>query len=164
MPRAKRKKPLNPRARKAADVKISRAGIDFIKGFEALRLEAYLDEANVPTIGWGHIQGVHMGDECTEEEAEEMLKWDLADAEQAVNQFVDVDLRPYEYDALVSFTFNCGVESLRSSTLLRLLNGHDRNGAALQFKRWNKSGGHVSNGLIRRRADEAKMFRGGEEQ
>ncbi len=150
-------------------MKISRAGIDFIKGFEALRLEAYLDEANVPTIGWGHIQGVHMGDECTEEEAEEMLKWDLADAEQAVNQFVDVDLRPYEYDALVSFAFNCGVESLRASTLLKLLNNGDRNGAALQFKRWNKvhdKDGElkVSNGLVRRRTAEARMFRGGEEQ
>jgi lysozyme len=145
-------------------VKISRAGIDFIKTFEELRLEAYQDEAGVWTIGWGHTQGVHEGDECTEEEAEEMLKWDLADAEQAVNQFVDVDLHLYEYDALVSFTFNCGTEALRSSTLLRLLNNGDRNGAALQFKRWNRSGGHVSNGLVRRRAEEAKMFRGGEEQ
>ena len=145
-------------------MQISQKGIDFIKGFEGLRLKAYQDGGGVWTIGYGSTTGVHEGDEITEDEAEEMLKWDLAEAEEAVNQFVDVDLRPYEYDALVSFTFNCGVEALRSSTLLRLLNGHDRNGAALQFKRWNKAGGHVSNGLIRRRADEAKMFRGGEEQ
>ena len=112
------------------------------------------------TIGWGHTAGVHEGDECTEQEAEEMLKWDLAEAEEAVNQFVEVDMRPYEYDSLVSFTFNCGVGAFHGSTLLRLLNNGDRNGAALQFKRWNKGGGKEIAGLTRRRLAEEKMFRG----
>mgnify|MGYP006921289585 CR=1 FL=1 len=145
-------------------MKISRTGIEFIKSFEALRLTAYQCEAGVWTVGWGHTAGVHEGDECTEEEAEEMLKWDLAEAEEAVNQFVEVDMRPHEYDALVSFAFNCGVNAFHGSTLLRLLNNEDRNGAALQFPRWNKANGRVSNGLVRRRAAEQKMFRGGEEQ
>lgn len=145
-------------------MKTSQAGIDFIKQFEDLRLEAYQCEAGIWTIGWGHTAGVHEGDTCTEDEAEQMLIWDLAEAEDAVNMYVDVDLRPYEFDALVSFTFNCGVPSFHGSTLLRLLNNGDRNGAALQFKRWNRAKGKVSNGLIRRRKDETIMFRGGDEQ
>jgi len=145
-------------------MKISKAGIDFIKDFEELRLEAYDDGGGVPTIGWGSTKGVRMGDVITLEEAESMLEWDLAEAEEAVNQFVEVDMRPYEYDALVSFTFNCGVNAFHGSTLLRLLNAGDRNGAALQFPRWNKDNGKVVKGLVRRRAAEQKMFRGGEEQ
>ena len=145
-------------------MQISQKGIDFIKSFEGLRLKAYQDGGGVWTIGYGSTNGVHEGDEITEEEAEEMLKWDLAEAEEAVNQFVDVDLRPYEFDALVSFTFNCGVNAFRGSTLLRLLNGSDRNGAALQFTRWDHDNGKVVQGLTRRRLAEQKMFRGGEER
>lgn len=139
---------------------ISQPGLDFIKDFEKLRLDAYQDEAGVWTIGYGHTGGVHAGDECTEEEADEMLMWDLAEAEDGVRMNVDVDLEQHEYDSLVSFAFNCGVPAFHSSTLLRLLNQGNKRAAALQFKRWNKSGGHVSNGLIRRREGERKMFCG----
>ena len=51
---------------------INDAGLELIKSFEALRLEAYLPTPDdVPTIGYGHTKGVQMGDTCTEEEAEE---------------------------------------------------------------------------------------------
>lgn len=142
-------------------MRISQAGIDFIKTFEELRLEAYDDGGGVWTIGWGHTQGVHKGDEITTEEAESMLVWDLAEAEDGVNMYVEVDLDQGEYDALVSFAFNVGVPAFHGSTLLRLLNnGADRTTVARQFDRWNKDNGKVINGLTRRRADERKMFLG----
>ena len=142
-------------------MQISQAGVDAIKQYEALRLHAYLDGGGVPTIGYGSTKGVHMGDEITEEEAEDMLEWDLAEAEEAVRMFVGVELEQNEFDALTSFTFNCGVNAFHGSTLLRLLNGGtDRVTVAQQFLRWDKIQGVPSKGLHNRREAERKMFLG----
>lgn len=141
-------------------MRISETGIDFIKGFESFEPKAYLCPANVWTIGYGHTGDVHAGDVITEEVAEKLLEADLAEAEDAVNDFVDVDLEQCMFDALVIFTFNCGVGAFRGSTLLKLLNNGDYAGAKQQFLRWNKGGGKVLPGLTRRRAAEAEMFGG----
>lgn len=137
---------------------LSPDGADFIKGYEALRLKAYDDGVGVWTIGWGHTKGVKEGMTCTEEKAQDWFLEDVAPAEQAVIDFVEVELDQSQFDALVSFVFNCGVSAFRSSTLLRLLNQGDYSGAAKQFGRWNKGGGQVMLGLTRRRAAEATMF------
>lgn len=141
-------------------MRISKAGIDFIKEFEDFEPVAYLCPAGVWTIGYGHTGDVHSGDEITELMAEQLLEADLGDAEEAVNDFVDVELKQHQFDALVSFTFNCGEGALRGSTLLRLLNGGDYDGAQKQFARWNKANGKVLPGLVKRREAEAKMFGG----
>jgi len=142
-------------------MKISNTCIEFIKTFEELRLEAYDDGGGVWTIGWGHTKGVYPGDECTEEEAVSMFEWDVAEVEDAINMYVDVDLDQGEYDALVSLAFNIGVPAFHGSTLLRLLNnGADRESVSKQFPRWNKDNGKVIKGLVRRREAERKMFSG----
>lgn len=133
---------------------------EIIKEFEGLRLEAYKCPADVWTIGYGHTRAVFPGDAITEKEADAFLSEDLEDAEDAVNAYVDVELNQNQFDALVSFVYNLGSGNFKSSTLLRKLNGGDYLGAANEFKRWNKAGGIVLNGLIRRRDAEANLFIG----
>lgn len=137
----------------------SDAGISLIKRFEGLRLEAYLDAVGVWTIGYGHTgPDVFRGRTITEEEADALLRKDLGSAENCVRAAVSVPISQGEFDALVSFVFNLGCGALRRSTLLRLLNGGDHDGAALEFAKWNKADGKVLAGLTRRRAAEAELF------
>lgn len=141
-------------------MRTSQIGIDFIKQWEALRIVAYEDIVGVWTIGYGHTGDVNPGDVISEEDAEMLLRADLAEAEDAVNDYVDVDLEQHEFDALVSFTFNVGQGNFRGSTLIKLLNAGNRDAAALQFPRWNKADGVPSKGLTRRRHAEQLMFEG----
>ncbi|AHG63199.1 lysozyme [Advenella mimigardefordensis] len=149
------------------EMKISQAGIDFIKSYEALRLQAYDDGVGVWTIGWGHTKGVKKGDKITVAQAEQYLRDDLVRFEKAVNEWVTVPLQQSQYDALVSFAFNVGTGNpdpkygktgFYWSTLRRLLNEGDYIGAANEFLRWDKAGGKVLAGLTRRRKDEYNMF------
>ena len=133
-------------------------GIKAIEQFEGLRLDAYQDSVGVWTIGVGHTKGVHGGLTITQEDAENLLREDLKDAENAVNFQVKVPLAQGQFDALVSFVFNLGAGALASSTLLRLLNSGDYDGAREQFKRWDKAGGVELPGLLARRNAEAEMF------
>ena len=133
--------------------------ISLIKQHEGLRLEAYLPTPNdVWTIGYGHTHTAKQGMKITEAQAEELLRKDVAWAEEAVNKSVVVPLTQNQFDALVSFTFNVGAGAMDSSTLLRLLNSGDYNGAANQFLRWNKQKGVALKGLTKRREEERKLF------
>jgi lysozyme len=96
----------------------------------------------------------------TEDEAGDLLREDIQSSEDAVNRLVTVPITQGQYDALVSFVFNLGRGNLASSTLLRLLNSGDYTGAAEQFPRWNQAAGKVLQGLVTRRAAEARMFTG----
>jgi lysozyme len=99
-----------------------------------------------------------MGMTCTQEQAEQWLQEDVQSAADAVNRLVTVELTQQEFDALVDFTFNLGAGNLQRSTLLRLLNSGDYTGAAAEFQKWDKAGGQVLAGLLRRRQAEADMF------
>jgi GH24 family phage-related lysozyme (muramidase) len=133
--------------------------ISLIKKHEGLRLEAYLPTPNdVWTIGYGHTHTTKQGMKITEKQAEALLRKDIAWAEKAVNNLVVVPLTQNQFDALVSFVFNVGEGAFSTSTLLRLLNSGDYNGAANQFLRWNKQKGRVLNGLTKRREEERKLF------
>lgn len=139
-------------------MRISQRGIDLIKIFEGLYLEAYKCPAGVWTIGWGTTKGVTPGMKITKEKAEKLLKADLVKFEQAVERNVKVPINQNIFDSLVSFTYNLGEGNLKSSTLLRKLNSKDYYGASQEFQRWNKAGGKVLNGLIRRREAERDLF------
>lgn len=134
------------------------AGISLIQGFETLRLQAYLDQRGIPTLGWGHTAGVKMGDTCTAAQADLWFEADTAFACRAISETVTVPLSQNQFDALVSFTFNVGVGSEAHSTLLRLLNAGDFAGAADQFLVWNHVDGVVNAGLTRRRQAEQALF------
>lgn len=144
---------------------ISDDGLNLIKEFEGLRLEAYPDPASGGepiTIGYGHTGGVKMGDTCTQEQADDWLRSDVAFSVAAVNHLVTVPLEQHQFDPLVSFTYNLGQSAFGNSTLLRLLNNSLFNQVPAQFLRWDKGpGGQPLPGLTRRRKAEAAMFAGG---
>ena len=142
-------------------MKTGTAGIALIKSFEECRLVAYPDPGTGDepiTIAWGHTGGVKLGDTCTQEEADSLFVIDLAEAEEPVNRLVTAPLTQNQFDALVSFTYNCGEPNLKISRLLQLLNAKYYQEAAAQFPRWNRSKGRIKNGLIRRREAEKKLF------
>ncbi len=137
---------------------ISNTGIDLIKHFEGCETEAYLCPAGVPTIGYGHIKGVQMGDVITEAQAHEMLVEELEEYESYINDFVTVSLNQNQFDAMVSWVYNLGSGNLRASTLLKVLNSGNYSDVPEQIMRWNKAGGKVLEGLTRRRQAEANLF------
>ena len=139
-------------------MKTSNNGINLIKEFEGCKLTAYKCPAGVWTIGYGHTKNVKQGMKITNEHATNLLKDDLKTYEGYVNKYVKVKLNQNQFDALVSFTFNCGGGALKSSTLLKKLNKGDYTGAANELLRWNKAGGKVLAGLTRRRKAEKTLF------
>jgi len=140
-------------------MRINEAGIELVKSFEQCRLVAYLPTPDdVPTLGWGHTQGVEMGDTCTQEMADQWLMEDLRRVENCIHQSVSADLTENEFAALCSFVYNVGCGAFLGSTLLRLINDGRIDEASFQFSRWSKQNGKVLAGLTRRRAAEAALF------
>ena len=136
-------------------------GFALTQKFEGCRLNAYQDSVGIWTIGFGHTAGVLPGMSCTQEQAEAWLKSDIHWAESAVNQYVTAALTQGEFDALVDFVFNLGVGNFVHSTLLRLLNSEDYDGAADEFPKWNRAGGKILPSLTARRLAEQEMFKNG---
>ena len=141
-------------------MKISAEGLALIKKFEGCELEAYQDAVGVWTIGYGHIKGVKEGMTITKQQAEEMLLKELVEYENYVLEAVNHQLDQCMFDALVSWTYNLGPSNLNASTMLKVLNAGDYDGVPEQIKRWNKAGGKVLQGLVRRREAEALLFEG----
>lgn len=134
-------------------------GIDLVEQSEGVRLEAYRDAVGIWTIGYGHTgPDVYAGLTITQADAEELLRRDAHYAALGVKACVSVPLSQHQFDALVDFTFNCGLEALRTSTLLRKLNAGDYAGADAEFSKWDHAGGKVLSGLTKRRAAEAALF------
>ena len=137
-------------------MKISSKGVSLIKSFEGCRLKAYKCPAGVWTIGYGHTAGVKEGDCITQEQADEYLRNDLTKYEKAVLNYDAIyHFNQNQFDALVSFTYNCGVGNLKNLTQ----NGK-RTLAQISLKilLYNKAGGVVLRGLQRRRAAEKELF------
>lgn len=126
--------------------------------------KAYLCPAGVATIGYGTTRypdgiKVRMGDERTQEEAEQYLSFEVVKiCVPAINKNVKVPLTQGQFDALISFIYNFGEGAFAGSTLLALLNNKDYMGAAKQFPRWNKANGEVWEGLVSRRKEEMDLF------
>lgn len=148
-------------------MRTSERGLELIKEHEGFRAQRYICPGGKPTIGYGHVilpTEPHLNTAVlTEAEATEILARDVEIAERGVNRHVTVELNQNQFDALVSFTFNLGSGNLGRSTLLRLLNEEDYNGAASQFDRWVYAMGEDGvrrklPGLISRRADERDLF------
>lgn len=145
--------------------RIGRPGIELIKSFEGFYSKPYLCPANVPTIGYGATyyedgSKVKLTDPpINEERAMHLLMNVLVSYEKAVDSFCRDDINQNQFDALVSFAYNVGVNALKSSTLLKVLNKNPNDPEIrTQFMRWNKGGGRVLKGLTRRRAAEADLY------
>ena len=137
---------------------ISNKGIELIKQFEGCRLKAYQDSVGVWTIGYGHTEGVSEGMEISQHQADIMLSSDLVKYAKYINEYVTTVLNQNQFDALTSWVYNLGPGNLRSSTMLKVLNEGSYNDVPYQIKRWNKAGGQVLKGLVRRREAEAELF------
>lgn len=140
--------------------RISEEGLKLIKNFEGCRLKAYkpVPTETYWTIGWGHYgPDVKPGSTITQAQADKMLVEDMVKYEAYVNNpsFVPVTdkLNQNQFDALVSFCYNCGAGNLR--TLCK-----DRSIAqiALNITKYDKAGGKVLAGLTRRRKAEFTLY------
>jgi lysozyme len=142
-------------------MKASQKLIDQIKKSEALRLTAYQDAKGVWTIGYGHTAGVKRGDRCTQFQAEQWLKEDLADFERYVNTRVRNIRTQGQFDAVVDFCYNVGygVKGFGGSTLKQYIEtGRKCYEIQQQFLRWVNSGGKFLGGLYSRRIWEAACW------
>lgn len=150
-------------------MKLSKKGLDLICSFEGYlkkqpdgSCKAYRCPAGVWTCGYGCTEGVGPNTHWTREEADGKFAAELAKFERAVDRLVKVELNQNQYDALVSFSYNCGEGALQKSTILKKLNKGDYAGACAGFAAWNKATVKgkrvVLRGLTRRRAAEAALF------
>ncbi len=139
--------------------------IELIKRHEGLRLQAYLPTKDDKwTIGYGHTKTAHAGMVITEERAEELLRQDIAWVEDVIARKVTAKLNQNQYDALASLIFNIGEGNFTKSSVLRLLNEGNYQGAADAFRMWNKQRSkttgklNVLKGLTKRREEERSLF------
>ena len=138
---------------------ISEKGIKLIKNFEGCRLEAYKCPAGIWTVGYGHTGStVHQGLKISQSEADSLLKTDLIIHCNNVSKLVKVPLNQNQFDALVSLEYNIGYGNFSRSTLLKLLNTKNYEGAVEQFAVWRLGGGKILPGLVRRRKAEKDLF------
>lgn len=137
----------------------SKQGLALTEQFEGCKLTAYQDSVGRWTLGFGHTAGVLPGQTCTQEEAEAMLEADVAWAVTFVNKMVKISLTQPQFDAIVDFTFNLGAGNFEHSTLLTLVNQGNFAAAANEFEKWDRAGGQVVAGLLRRRQAEEQEFK-----
>lgn len=137
-------------------MKTSSKGIALIKSFEGCRLQAYKDSVGVLTIGYGHTGDVKAGQVISQGFAEELLKADLTKFERNVTKYTPFAMNQNQFDALVSFAFNCGVGNLK-----KLVSGRTPAQVAKKIPEYNKAGGRVLAGLTRRRQAEKVLFLSG---
>lgn len=147
-------------------MRISQRGVDLIKRHEGLRLQAYRDAVGVVTIGYGHTRTARIGQVISPGDADVLLRTDLDGFDRGVARLVTRSINQSQFDALVSFAFNVGLdidadrraEGLGDSTLLALVNAGRDQDAAIEFLKWNKAGGRPLLGLTRRRLAEAQLY------
>jgi len=149
-------------------MKTSEKGLDLIKQFEGFKDYVYMCPAGLPTIGYGHVIDSKLialtkaAPRMTREKAEQLLKNDVKEAENAINSSVKVNISQGQFDALVSLIYNWGAYNFKISLGLRKLNAGDYGGAADEF--FSKVRGVVnidskfSNGLYRRRQAELELW------
>lgn len=167
--------------RNVHDMKISNNGINMLKRFEGcVKLDGkhviYDDKTGKPintneplpkgaTIGYGHLiqSGEDFRKGITESVATELLRSDIASAERAVKDNIDVLVSQNQYDALVLLAYNIGTKNFADSTVVKYVNNPDFHSSTYPnlesaWKTWNKSGGHVMTGLSNRRNHEWNIF------
>ncbi len=143
----------------SGEMSISDKGVELIAKYEGCRLEAYKCPAGIWTIGYGHTAGVQPGQTLpSKEAAKALLKEDLKKYGGHVNNCVknvhiSFPLNQNQFDALTSFCYNCG-----NGTLQKLVSGRDAATVAEKILLYNKGGGKVLPGLVKRREEERALF------
>lgn len=140
--------------------------LPLIAAWEGKRNHAYLDIVGVPTICMGHTDGVRMGDHMTDAECADLLKVEVLEYREALHRYfteatLAKRLTPERDAAYVSLAYNVGVRGAGRSTATRRLNAGNIPGGCEALTWWNKAGGRVVRGLVRRRADEFRLCMAG---
>lgn len=153
--------------------RLSERGVRLLISFEGSVNHIYRDQAGLETIGVGHLltaaekasgEFIHG---ITPERSRELLKQDVRYAEEAVNKYVKVPLTVFQFDVLVSFTFNLGAGALSKSGLLLRLNAGDYEAVPGELEKWCKRKDPktgllvVDQGLLGRRRSEGKVWMNG---
>ena len=145
--------------------KIGAAGLHLIKDFEGLKFKPYQCSAGVWTIGIGTTvypngQKVNQSDSPINEIVSLLyLTHDLEYFCKQVDAYTTDAVNQSQFDALVSFGYNCGMGNLKSSTLLKKVNANPNDPTiAAEFLKWNKAAGKVIAGLTRRRQAESDLY------
>ena len=145
---------------------ISAKGLQLLSKWEGCVLHVYKDSGGKPTIGIGHLLtneekvGSKYAEGITKEQALQILHDDLKRFIAAVNNHVRIGLTQNQFDALVILAFNIGDVGFTTSTVLRRVNAGDFGTVPDAFRMWNKAGGKVDQGLVIRRENEIKLWKG----
>lgn len=138
--------------------------VNLIKKFEGFRKNAYPDVVGIWTIGYGNTEysnksKVKQGDVISRSDAELLLSNTIKEYAGSICEYIKVDLSDQQFGALVSFTYNVGVNAFKKSTLLRKINADPMNiSIANEFNRWVKANGKTVSGLVKRRKEESDFY------
>lgn len=139
-------------------------GIALMHRWEGCRLKAYPDPGSMNgkpwTIGWGSTgPDINPGTVWTQEKADKRFETDLIGYANQVSRAIgNAPTTQDQFDALVAFHYNTG--QIGSATLTKKHIAGDYEGAAKEFRKWVNNDGKVMKGLVNRRADEEKLYRG----
>lgn len=144
-----------------AEIKeMSENGLKFLMNNEGVILKPYLDTKGIPTIGVGNTfyedgSKVKMTDSpITEKRAMELFKFVLKQYELAVYSNTRDDINQNQFDSLVSFTYNIGVNGFKNSTLVKRINARASDQSIENaFMMWTKN-----KELTSRRKREVKLY------
>jgi lysozyme len=146
-------------------MQITRKGIEVIKKYEGFSKVPYLCPAGVATIGYGSTfypdgKKVSILDKpISEEQATQMLILVVDDFALKVTKLLKQKLSENQFNAVVSFAYNLGIGALSKSTLLKKVNANPGDKTIRdEFLKWNKAGGKVLNGLVKRRLEESDLY------
>lgn len=144
----------------------SKKAYELIAKWEGFSSTPYLCPANIATVGYGSTyypdgRKVQLSDKpITEAKAMDILCQNTEYKVKGINRYLNIQLKQHQFDAIVSFVYNVGLEAFRTSTMLRKINMGDVKGAGAEFDRWVYSNGKKLRGLVNRRRDERAMFEG----
>ena len=145
-------------------MKVNAEGYALIKKFEGCRLKAYKCPANVWTIGYGNTfyeNGIRVkeGDVITQQRAEELAKFIIDQFAVTIEPFIQKPLNDNQFSACVSLAYNIGTSGFKRSSVFKKLNINPNDPTiADSFKLWNKGGGKVLAGLVKRREAEIALY------
>lgn len=133
--------------------------IMFIAGWEGKSLTAYRDVIGVPTICYGHTEGVQIGDVATPEECRAQLTADAQATWDEVDRLVQPPMKPWEQAAFTSFAYNVGIPAFARSGVLADANAGDMPAACLELLKWIYAGRpkQIVQGLVNRRQAEFQL-------
>lgn len=156
-------------------MQMSAHGIDLLTEWEGSETHVYDDIVGVATIGVGHaltpdeksagalnIDGTQVpyANGISEDQVKALLGCDLHRYESALNDAIAVDISQNQFDALVSFCYNVGINGFQGSSVLKDVNNSNFDAVPADLRMWDKAGGQVSDGLLNRRNNEVKLWLG----